>query len=111
MAQAGRTYGQRGGERHRSVGGLAEQRGEPPRHMNVGGGEHARVVERGEQPGGGPRAPDVEGIRVGHAGTAPRSRTSLSAPTSAPLGCQVNTPQRSPSTTGVSAPPMPRTKR
>ena len=62
------------------------KRGESPRDMNVGGGEHARVVERGEQPGGGTRAADVEGIRVGHAGTAPRSRTSLSAPTSAAGG-------------------------
>ena len=50
----------------------------------------------------------VRGPRLGHAS---RSSASLNAVTSAPGGRHANTPQRAPSTTGVSGPVIPRTNR
>ena len=89
----------------------ADQLGEPSRDVDVGGRQHAGVVELEQQPGRSAREACVEALDdVGHA-LSPRSRTSLSASTSAGDGCHVNTPHGVPSTTGVSGPVIPRTNR
>ncbi len=90
------------GERRRELHGLvvlARQLREPPRDVHVGGSEHAGLVELAQQARGADHQP-----RVGH---VPRSRTSLSASTSAPDGRHANTPQPG----GVSGPTIPRRNR
>ena len=50
--------------------GLVDQRGEAARDVDVGGGEHAGVVELEQQPGGAAREADVEAVALvdrGHA--------------------------------------------
>ena len=100
-----------GGGQQNGIVGSADQAGEAARHVDVGGGEHAGVVELEQQPGRPAREAGVEALGdVGHA-PSPRSRTSLSASTSAGVGCQVKTPHGTPSTSGVSGPVIPRTNR
>ena len=97
---------------HDRLVALPREPREPPRDVHVGGREHARLVERRQRARGAARDPRVEAVELAdlvHA--APRSSTSLSSSTSAAGGCQENTPQRCPSTTGVSGPVMPRTNR
>ena len=102
--------GESGGEQNGIIGS-ADQGGEPACDVDVGGGEDSGVVELEQQPGRPTREAGVEALDdVGHA-PSPRSRTSLSASTSAGEGCQVNTPHGVPSTTGVSGPVIPRTNR
>ncbi len=104
MAEPRRPHRERHRERHRRV--LLP--GEPAGDVDVGRGEHAGVVERAQQAGRGAGEPDVEAVLGDH---APPSSTSLSAVTSAAGGFHANTPHGVPSTTGVSAPRMPRTNR
>ena len=104
------AHGECGGEQNGIIGS-ADKLGQPPRDVHVGGREHAGVVELEQQPGRSAGEACVEALGdVGHA-PSPRSRTSLSAPTSAGDGCHVNTPHGVPSTTGVSGPVIPRTNR
>ena len=107
VPDARRAHGEGGGEENGIICS-ADQVGEPPRHVDVGGGEDSGLVELEQQPGHATREPGVE--EVGHA-ASPRSRTSLSSSTSSGEGCQVNTPHGAPSTSGVSGPVIPRTKR
>ncbi len=122
-----RADGEGGSEDYLLVG-LAAERREPERDVDVGGRQHARVVERPQQTGRVQGAAGVE--RVGeraHWATSrcsrselaresapadfPPSNASLRAVTSAASGCQPQTPHGVPSTTGVSAPVIPRRKR
>ena len=109
MPEARRADGERGGEHDRLLG-LGRERGDPQRDMDVGGGEHADVVERAQQPGRVAGAADVEEVELGHAGT-PASSSSLSATTSRAGGRHANTPHGVPPTVGVSGPVIPRTNR
>ena len=82
VPDARRAHGEGGGQQNGIVRS-ADQAGEAARHVDVGGGEHARVVELEQQPGRAPREAGVEALgEVAHA-ASPRSRTSLSASTSA----------------------------
>ena len=114
VADPRRAHGEGGGE-HDLLVGLAAERGEPQRDVDVGGGQHARVVERPQQAGRVEGAAGVE--RVGeraHAAalrSASPSNASLSAVTSAASGCHEQTPHGVPSTTGVPAPVIPRRNR
>lgn len=94
---------------------IAEKRPQPSRHVNVGRGQHACVVEDTQEARRVPHVQRVIGIHPG-SGTAgthgrPRSSRSLSASTRAPGGLQENTPQRWPPTLDVAAPVIPRRKR
>ena len=110
VPDARRAHGERGSQQNGIIGS-ADQLGETPRDVDVSGRQHAGVVELEQQPGRAAREAGVEALdEVGHA-LSPRSRTSLSASTSAGDGCQVNTPHGVPSTTGVSGPVIPRTNR
>ena len=111
MAEAGPAHGERRGQRDLLVVFAGERR-QPARDVDVGGVEHAGGVEVVQQAGRAGRAADVEEIvlREAHA-PSPRSRTSLSATTSALGGRQAKTPAGVPSTVGVSRPTIPRRKR
>jgi hypothetical protein len=85
---------------------------QPLRDVDVGGREHADVVELPQQLGRAPGAAHVERIDVEQRHVALRpSRMSLSPSTSGFGGSQANTPHGAPSTAGVSVPSMPRTNR
>jgi hypothetical protein len=94
--------------------GLAHGRAEPFGDVDVGGDEDARLVEGGERAGGGECEPLVVPV-VDHVitpgSTGLPASSSDRAITSAAGGRQENTPHGTPSTTGVSGPHMPRTKR
>jgi hypothetical protein len=90
--------------------GARTERAEAERDVDVGDDEHARVVERPQEAWRVARPAGVEAIRRRDQG-APRSKASLSASTSAALGCQAQTPHGTPSTTGVAAPVIPRRNR
>ncbi len=90
----------------------SDERGEGHRGADVGGVEHRRVGQRAQHPGARGRAAAVVARReVEEAHGAPRSRRSDSSSTNAVGGCQAKTPQGRPSTTGTSAPLMPRRNR
>ena len=110
MAEPRPAHGQRGGERDPLVG-LARERGEPARDVDVGRGEHARLVEGRQQAGGGDRAARVVAVDHAAASSLPASSSADSSVTSAGSGFQAKTPQRPPAVTGVSGPSIPRTKR
>ena len=61
----------------------AHQLGEAPRDVDVSGRQHAGVVELEQQPGRAPREACVEALGDVRHALSPRSRTSLSASTSA----------------------------
>ena len=95
-----------------------QRRQEPHRRaavgdVEVGGGEQQAVVERGQQAGAAARespvvlAGGLEELR--HRDTTRPASRSESSSTSGTGARQVNTPQGTPSTTGVSGPHMPRT--
>ena len=88
---------------------VARERRQSQRDVHVGGGEDTRVVELGQQPRRFEHAADIEAVGLererGHASA------SLSPSTTAADGRHVNTPQGTPSTTGVAAPTIPRTNR
>ena len=114
VAEPRAADGERGAERDPVVL-LAGERAQTHRDVDVGGRQHADVVERAQQPRGAARAPrvvhvDLDQRRSDHR-ACPQSNRSLSAATSAPGGRHANTPHGSPSTTGVSGPIIPRRKR
>ena len=93
-ADVGQSWGAHGegdGEEHGLVVD-AGQGAEPAGDVDIGGGEHAGVVELGEQSGRRQRQPGVEDVGVGHPAGAPVSSRSLTATTSAGWGDHENTP-------------------
>ena len=111
VTEPGPADGEGGGQRDQRVV-LSRQRGEPDRHVHVGGDEHAGVVERLQRGRRAQRAADVErvGDELAHP-ALPRSSTSLSACTSPAGGRHANTPHGAPPTRGTSAPVIPRRNR
>src|SRR6185312_8641004 len=111
VTEAGAADGERRRQRDLLVG-LTGERREPARDVDIGGVEDAGGVEVVQQSGRARRAADIEEIVFREAHSAsPRSRTSLSATTSALGGRQAKTPAGVPSTAGVSGPTIPRRKR
>ena len=100
---------QRRGQRDRLVG-LARQRRQPHGHVDVGGGQQPDGVERLQQPVRAHGAAAVERVQLRRAHT-PSSSSLSSSSTSAAGARHVKTPHGCPSTTGVSAPIMPRMNR
>ena len=88
MTEARPADGERGSEDHRLVL-FSRQLGQPARDVEVGGREHARLVELAQRAGGA-----QDEARVAH----PVSSTSLRAATSSPGGRQENTPPGAPRT-------------
>ena len=104
------SYCERGGQQHLLVA-LADGGRDPGGDVDVGRDEDAGRVRLAKQPDAGPgEAPVVRVLDRGEveAHGAPSSR-SETAVTSSSVGCQEKTPHGAPSTTGVSAPAMPRT--
>ena len=102
---AQRAHHQRHRQRDRSSVSL-RQRGEPLRHMHIGGSSTPASLNVCSRPRRARRC----AIQVVMPPPAPSSRSD-SAVISAAGGCQLNTPAGWPSTTGVSGPHMPRRNR
>ena len=115
MAEPGSADGEGRREDHRGIGLAGEPR-DPLGDVHVRAREHADPVELEQRRLGAHRDPGIEPVqerRHGHAHLRgpPSSRTSLRARTSAPGGCHAKTPHGVPSSTGVSAPAIPRRNR
>ena len=89
VAEPRGAHGKRGSQQHSLVVGVA-QLPEPERHVDVGGGQHARLVELAQQAAGcaGRAGRRTRQRRARSRARPPRSKRSLSASTSDPGGCQ-----------------------
>ncbi len=111
VAEARPADGQRDGERERQVRLAARERGQSQRHVDVGCGEHAGVIELAQRRGRLAHAASVMQVGGLDHGAPPRSSTSLSATTKPGGGFHANTPHGLSPTTGVAGPLIPRKKR
>ena len=112
MTETWRAHGQRGGQRDRLVG-LAGERGQPRRDVNVGGDQDAGLVELAQE-SGARRA--TGGRRTDRGSRTGRSRGALVEHVAERLdqprrAAPANTPHGWPSITGVPGPVIPRRNR
>ena len=117
MAEPRTAHGQRDRQQDRLIGLTAEP-AELTGDVHVGGGDDAGLVELAQQTRGLHREARLEGVALGrgdgvgaHLRPPPSSSASLSAGTSPGGAGQPKTPVRPSSTTGPSAPVIPRTNR
>ena len=112
-SESGCADGQRGREQRVLVLLLCELR-EAEGDVDVGGGQHSRLVEGAQDAGGAPYVAgvvEVDRVERAHVVPPPRSSRSLSASTSGAGGRQAKTPHGCPSTRGVPGPVIPRRNR